>query len=433
MSDRRTIFAKASGEGVAGVAVIRISGPESWDAIVRLTGKDLPTSRRLSRRWLRSTDGTLIDDALIATFEAGSSFTGEQSAEIHCHGGRAVLDSILSELRSFSGCRPALPGEFTRRSFENGRMDLIEVQGLSDLLQAETEYQRRHALRVMSGAISDRTGKWRAALVRARALIEVTIDWADEEVPEDVSPEVITLIENVQAEISADLKAFNRTERLRRGFEVAIVGPPNSGKSSLLNAIAGRDVALVSDIAGTTRDVIEVRCDLGGVLVNFLDTAGIRETEDQVERAGVERAVERARAADLRILLASADTDASSFISSEADDLKVWSKIDLSPGDADFAISTKQGIGISELLGAVESRAKKAAESAGSFGHERQRYVLEAVSRSLSVLVETAAEVDAEVSAEHLRVAIAELDSLTGRRSIEDVLGEVFSTFCVGK
>mgnify|MGYP001793489994 CR=1 FL=1 len=374
-----------------------------------------------------------LDDSMVVVFEPGSSFTDEQSAEIHCHGGLAVVDAILEELEGFAECRHAKPGEFTRRAFEAGRMDLTEVEGLADLIEAETEFQRRQAMRVLSGQSAVKLDQWRTDLIRARALVEVTIDWADEEVPEDVSDEVIGLMKTVQNEIQGELSQFNATERLRHGFEVALIGPPNVGKSSLLNAIAGRDVAIVSEIAGTTRDVLEVRCDLDGIPVTFLDTAGLRASSDEIERVGVQRAIQRAAAADLRVRLQSSDVSDTDEIPSVPVDLTLWSKSDLGRGTADHMISVESGEGIAEFLETVKDRLESTASGAGLFGHERQRLALLACSDALLSGLESFETVEAEVLADDLRRAVTALDELSGRLAVEDVLGDVFSSFCLGK
>lgn len=413
--------------------MIRLSGPQSWTVIGRLTTTQLPEPRYLSRRWIVAADGSRIDDALIALFEKNASFTGEQSAEIQCHGSRAVIDAIFSELGSIGVCRLAEPGEFTRRAFESGNMDLNAVEGLSDLLKAETEFQRRHAMKVLSGGASDLVEQWRNDLVRARALVEVTIDWADEDVPEDVFPEVRETLANLSIRMKDELEKFSRTERLREGYEVAILGPPNVGKSTLLNAIANRDVALTSEIAGTTRDILEIRCDLGGLPVIFLDTAGIREASDQIEKAGIDRAIQRASAADLRIVLSSTDTEETSHELLKAGDIEVWSKADLAPAPDMLNVMATSGQGVAKLLNLVQARLEAKAADPGVFGRQRHQAALTKALKAIEEIQPVLGDLDAEVIAEHLRTAISELDSLSGRNAVEDVLGEVFSTFCLGK
>ncbi|MEM9061932.1 MAG: tRNA uridine-5-carboxymethylaminomethyl(34) synthesis GTPase MnmE [Pseudomonadota bacterium] len=430
---RDTIFAVATGQGQSAIAVIRLSGPEAWSYVETLTGKSAPVPRRLVRRSLVDRFGLTLDDAMLIVFEDGASFTGERSAEIHCHGGRAVVDAILEELSRLGHSRLAEPGEFTRRAFEAGRMDLTEVEGLADLIAAETEFQRKQAIRVSTGQATSKLEDWRSRLIRARALIEVTIDWADEEVPEDVSPEVADLLSGVRGEIAQELKQFARTERLREGFEVALIGPPNVGKSSLLNAIAGRDVAIVSDIAGTTRDVLEVRCNLGGIPVTFLDTAGLRAAADDIERIGVERALARAQAADVRVRLRASDVAETDAHDDVPADLVIWSKCDLDRGDADHFVSAVTGEGIEDFLSSIRARLERHASGVGLFGHARQRDALQKCHDAIVRAQAKTGTSDPEVLADDLRSAVAALDALSGRSSVEDVLGDVFASFCLGK
>ncbi len=429
-----TIFAPATGIAPSAIAVIRLSGPRAHESLCRLIGDPLPAWRTLVLRDLRGADGSVIDRAMVAVFPEGASYTGEAMAEIQCHGSRAVTTDIVAELSNVPGCRLAEPGEFTQRALLGGRMDLTEVEGLADLIASETSEQRRQALRIQSGAVSRRAEGWREALLRARALIEVTIDWADEDVPEDVLPEVARLLEELQSDIEKELSHSGPAERMRSGFEVAIVGPPNVGKSSLLNAIAGRDAAIVSEIAGTTRDVIEVRFDLSGLPVLFLDTAGIREARDGIEGLGIDRAKRRAAAADLRLILASSDAAAESDEGLwRGGDIHVWSKCDLGPGDGDVSVSACEGMGIERLLHMVKARLAERAGQAGVLGHMRQQKAAEgALQRVCASRVMLGTEA-AEHVAEELRLASQELDRLVGRIGVEDVLGEIFGGFCLGK
>jgi tRNA modification GTPase len=298
-----TIFAPATAAGVGAIAMIRISGPDADAALTALTRLPLPALRVASVRQLHDAGGDVLDEALVIRFAKGASFTGESSVEVQCHGGRAVVRAILMALAAVPRLRLAQPGEFTRRALEAGRLDLAQVEGLADLVAAETDAQRRQVLRQMDGVLSRRVEAWRKDLIRARALIEAVIDFVDDDVPLDVTPEVSDLLTRLDAGLTVALDGAKAAERVRSGFEIALIGPPNAGKSTLLNALAGRDVAITSEIAGTTRDVIEVSMDLNGLAVTVLDTAGLRETLDPLESMGIERAMQRARGADLRILL----------------------------------------------------------------------------------------------------------------------------------
>jgi len=427
-----TIFALASGRGKAGVAVVRISGPRSHQAVKALAGH-IPAPRQASLRVLKGGDGSPLDEAFVLVFEEGRSFTGEESAELHLHGSIAVVGMVLGELAHMDGFRLAEPGEFTRRALENERLDLAQIEGLADLIDAETEAQQRQALRVLSGDLGQRAEVWRRKLIRATALVEATIDFADEEVPVDVSPEVVELVEAVALELRHEADGVQVAERIRDGFEVAIVGRPNTGKSTLLNALAGRDAAITSEVAGTTRDVIEVRMDLRGLPVTFLDTAGLRETEDAVEAIGVARARERAVAADLRVFLLE-KPDERPVLEPAAGDVVVVGKCDLRTTEG-FAISGKTGAGIGELISKITETLSNRAQGAGLAIRERHRQALHTAIRALElsrIEVGDGAE-RAELAAESLRTAIRALDSLVGRVDVEDILDEIFTSFCVGK
>lgn len=430
MSD--TIYALASARGKAGVAVVRISGPQAFVAVEKLAGS-LPDPRRAGLRRLRDDEGITLDEALVLIFPEGGSFTGEPVAELHLHGSTATIAAVLRALGAVPGLRLAEPGEFTRRALENERLDLAQVEGLSDLIEAETEAQRRQALRVLSGALGEKAEGWRTKLIRAAALLEATIDFADEEVPVDVSPEVLELIGAVRGELAAEADGAKVAERIRDGFEVAIVGPPNVGKSTLLNALAGRDAAITSEIAGTTRDVIEVRMDLGGLPVTVLDTAGLREAEDEVERIGVERARGRAEAADLRVFLLGSADEAPAF-DPGPEDIVVVGKADLTTTDSP-SVSGKTGQGVSDLVDRIAGVLERRASGVATATRERHR---QAISLSLGSLdaarIEVSAGPDrAELAAEELRTAIRALDSLVGRVDVEHILDEIFASFCLGK
>ncbi|MCW1918900.1 tRNA uridine-5-carboxymethylaminomethyl(34) synthesis GTPase MnmE [Rhodobacter sp. KR11] len=416
-----TIFALASARGKAGVAVFRVSGPIAVASVGRLCA--VPERMGLRRLvW-----GEVLDEALVLRFAAGASFTGEEVVELQVHGSLAVI-RVVSEALLAVGLRPAEAGEFTRRALENGRLDLARVEGLADLVDAETEAQRRQALRVFSGAIGARAEGWRAKLIRAAALIEATIDFADEDVPVDVTPEVLELIETLQAELRAEIAGSVVAERVRDGFEVAIIGAPNVGKSTLLNALAGREAAITSEVAGTTRDVIEVRMDLGGLAVTLLDTAGLRETEDRVEAIGVARALKRAEQADLRVFLLSAP-DEELMMAPLAGDVVVLGKGDLR-GDG---VSGLTGQGVDELVARVRAELEARAAGAGVMTRARHRYAMVAAVEALEIAANRVRVAGAELVAEELRQAGRALDVLVGRVDVENLLDEIFSSFCIGK
>lgn len=427
-----TIFAQASAQGKSGVAIIRLSGPFAHDAVRQLAG-DVPEARRASLRTLRW-HGDLIDEALVLIFAEGASFTGEASAELQLHGSIAVTRAVLGALASIPGLRPADPGEFTRRALENGRLDLAQVEGLADLIDSETEVQRKQAQRVLSGSIGARTEVWRARLIRAAALLEATIDFADEDVPFDVAPEVLGLIDQLLEEFRNEAEGARVAERIRDGFEVAIVGRPNSGKSTLINALAGRDAALTSDVPGTTRDVIEVRMDLGGLPVTILDTAGLRETDDKVESLGIARALMRARDCDLRVFLLDGSGIPDGIVP-QKDDILIHGKADLGTSSTLPAVSGLTGAGITDLMDVIAAELAKRMARAGTITRDRHRLALV---RAIDALVAARSEVNngpdrSELAAEHLRSAIRAVDLLVGRIGVELLLGEIFSSFCIGK
>ena len=426
-----TIYALATAQGRAGVAVVRISGPQAHEACIHLCG-DIPEPRRSALRVLTGADGVKLDEALVLVFPHGGSFTGEAVVELHLHGSTAVVAAVLRELSALPGLRAAEAGEFTRRALENGRLDLAQVEGLADLIDAETEAQRRQALRVLSGDLGRLAEGWRRDLIRAAALLEATIDFADEDVPVDVTPEVSDLLHSVQADLRRQSAGVATAERIRTGFEVAIVGAPNVGKSTLLNALAGREAAITSEYAGTTRDVIEVRMDLGGIPVTLLDTAGLRETSDVVEGIGITRARERAALADLRVFLI--DGEDQPDLSPEPEDIVVRAKADLLQDKAG-AVSGISGEGIESLVGEITSRLSGRLSGLGIATRERHRV---AMLRAVSALDDAARHlllgpVAYELTAEELRQAIRALESLVGRVDVENLLDEIFSSFCVGK
>jgi tRNA modification GTPase len=422
-----TIFALATATGRAGIAVVRISGPLARDAAERFVGT-LPEHGR-TLRTLRDGEGAVVDHALVLTFDQGRSFTGECVVELHLHGSLAVIHAVLRLLGNVPGLRHAEAGEFTRRAMDNGRLDLAQVEGLADLIDAETEAQRRQAMRVLSGALGRKAEGWRASLIRAAALIEATIDFADEDVPVDVTPEVAELLLGVRAELRDEAIGVGIAERIRDGFEVAIVGAPNVGKSTLLNYLAGRDAAITSVHAGTTRDVIEVRLDLDGLPVTVLDTAGLRAASDEVEKIGIARARERAARADIRIhLLGPGDIPQIPVVQG---DVVVAAKADLT-GEG---VSGVSGQGVDRLVMQLASELRGRAARVGFAMRERHRIAMERSILNIDEAIRLLPQAQgfADLIAEELRRGISAIDSLVGRVDVEDILDEIFASFCIGK
>lgn len=424
------IFALASAMGRSGVAVVRISGEGSRGALTGMAGTLPPEGRSL--RVLRDADGGLLDQALVLTFAEGASFTGEEVVELQLHGSIAVVQAVLRALTVIPGMRAAGPGEFTQRAMENGRLDLAQVEGLADLIDAETEAQRRQAFRVFAGALGDLAESWRVRLIRAAALVEATIDFADEDVPVDVGPEVSALLTSVVTELRAESDGVRIAERIRDGFEVAIVGPPNVGKSTLLNRLAGRDVALTSEVAGTTRDVLEVRLELDGLPVTLLDTAGLGESTDPLDVLGMERGRTRAELADLRVHLLLPGFRP--VVPVRPGDLVLRAKSDVSVGDLP-GVSGTTGAGVADLVDAISSQLADKVAGGGIALRERHRLAMLRATGHLRVARHLAVERPgaSELVAEEIRAALRAIDSLVGRVDVEDILGEIFARFCIGK
>jgi tRNA modification GTPase len=435
----QTIFALSSGRPPTAIAIVRISGAQSGAALQGLGGK-LPVPRMAKRVLLKDAAGEPIDDAVVLWFPGPASATGEDVAELHVHGSRAVLATLFAHLSTLPGLRPAEPGEFTRRAFENGKIDLTEAEGLDDLIHADTDRQRRQALSQLNGLLGDRARDWRRQIIEASALIEAGIDFADEgDVPEELTAPALARIKHLLGEIDTVLASHGCGERLRDGLTVVIAGPPNAGKSTLMNQLARREVAIVSPYAGTTRDIIEVQLDLDGYPVTVLDTAGIRDTDDPVEQEGVRRARARAAAADLVLWLAE---DASEI--DRQGDTPLWmirNKSDLTGvGEGSeasgpiFRISAKQGDGIPSLIDALVSfaRAYFGSHETGLITRERQRKLLQETAGALRRSLETI-DLGEELAAEELRSAAFSLGKLLGRVDVEDLLDVIFREFCIGK
>ena len=422
MSD--TIFALASAPGKAGVSIFRISGSGAQDIAIKLCG-NVPICRGL--RVLRY-NGTVLDKVLVLSFKQGASFTGENVIEFHCHGSPAVVATITDSL-SAVGARLADPGEFTRRALQNERLDLCQVEGLSDLIEAETELQRRQAYALMDGGLTDKVDRWRASLVRATALVEVTIDFVDEDVPVDVSVEVNTLISSVVRDLQSEIDGSFVAERVREGFEVAIIGPPNIGKSTLLNTLAGRQAAITSEIAGTTRDVIEVRMDLNGIPVTILDTAGLRETKDKIEELGVVLARKRAELADLRVFLTLDGKTIGLGVDPGSDDLVLRGKADDGGG-----VSGKTGAGLDQMIKHITRVLGDRVAFAQSAVRQRHRLAMKDAINYISQAKKLlASNGESELIAMELNTALHAMNSIIGRVGVEDLLDEIFASFCLGK
>lgn len=421
------------------MAVIRLSGLRTAAAVEALIG-GLPEARKAALRRVRNPgSGETIDRGLVLWFPAPGSFTGEDVAEFHLHGGPAVIDAVLEVLANQEGCRPAEAGEFTRRAFENGKLDLTEVEGLADLIEAQTEGQRRQALRQMEGAFGQAVGRWREALVRALAYAEADLDFPDEDLPHGVAGQVRDVLGPLRADIAGQLADGRRGERLRRGYQVAILGAPNVGKSSLLNRMAQRPAAIVSDTAGTTRDVIEVQMDLGGLPVTVSDTAGLRESRDDIEAEGVRRALGAAEKADAVLWVrdaSEAETGKDEPANGSVPVIVVDNKCDLAPSESgnseNVRISALTGDGVNELLTKLTRLlSREAAPGEGQLiTRMRHRQALEEV---VSALDRAQAADDAELMAEDLRLAVRALGRLTGRVDVEELLDVIFRDFCIGK
>lgn len=424
-----TIFALASGSARSAIAVVRISGPSSETAVTGLCGGSLPPPRYASLRRLRGPSGVTLDHALVLWLPGPGTYTGEDSAELHLHGGRAVIDGVADALTG-AGLRPAEPGEFTRRAFLNGRMDLVEAEAVHDLVSAETEAQRVQALRQLEGKLGALYHDWADRLRGILAYQEALIDFPDEDLPPEVEDQLLATLHSVRTDIAAHLHDGGRGEKLREGLFFAITGAPNVGKSTLINALAERDVAIVSDRPGTTRDVLETRVVLGGVPVTLVDTAGLRETSDSIEAEGVRRALARARDADLVMTLIEAGSPAPA----EHGGLLIANKADLGATIPDGAIpiSAKTGLGLTELRARLATIARQMTESNGPPPLTRARH--------RAALTEAAGHLDAalradlpELRGEDLRLAMRALGRITGHVRVEDILDTVFSKFCIGK
>ncbi|WP_374763124.1 tRNA uridine-5-carboxymethylaminomethyl(34) synthesis GTPase MnmE [Yunchengibacter salinarum] len=448
-----TIFALSSGPGIGGVAVLRLSGPRALSTLDGLCpGKPRPDPRRATLRRLIDPDtGTRLDEALVLTFPGPHSFTGEDVVELHVHGGRAVVEGVLATLSRQSGCRMAEPGEFSRRAFDNGRLDLTEVEGLGDLIQAQTAAQKEQALRQMDGVLRRLYEGWRERLMQALARLEADIDFPDEDLPEGIGAAVRPELGVLRNEMARHLADGARGRTLRDGFRIVLLGAPNAGKSTLMNRLAQSDVAIVTTEAGTTRDVLDVQMDLGGYPVRLVDTAGLREGGGAVEREGIRRARERAEQADLKLILVRADCwdafcagedsetaafidDRSLLVVTQKDRVDVFHVEHDSPWTPSVALSAETGEGMETLQALLEARVSMMLGGAEAVPLTRQRHA-QAVTDAIEHLTrfDAMADQDPVLAAEDVRLASRALGRITGRVGVEDMLDKVFSEFCIGK
>jgi tRNA modification GTPase len=464
MTRAETIFALASGGGQAGIAVIRISGEGAGGALTALSGAALPEPRVAAHRRLyppkegagrcdgEATGAAPLDEGLVLWFPAPRSFTGEDVAELHIHGGRASVEAISAALASIEGLRPAEPGEFTRRAFENGKMDLTQAEALADLVAAETEAQRRQAMDQLSGTQAALYDGWRADLIAVLGEVEASIDFSEEDLPESLLESIDSRVTVLKNNINQYLNDNHAGERLRAGLTAVILGAPNVGKSSLLNRLAGRDVAIVAETAGTTRDVIEVHLDLGGFPVTIADTAGLREAEGAIEEEGIRRARARGAAADIKILVFDAgewpDLDPETAALIDDDALIICNKTDLRDPRQNgkelhyvgedgvkyptYCVSAKKGLGLSEALRALQSMAGALFSHAGPAPLTRARHRV-ALCKTVAALDRIGVDKPLELIAEDLRLAARGLGRITGRVDVEDILDRIFAEFCIGK
>ncbi|RWH68945.1 MAG: tRNA uridine-5-carboxymethylaminomethyl(34) synthesis GTPase MnmE [Mesorhizobium sp.] len=435
-----SIVALSSGRLPAGVAVIRISGPQSRLVVETIAGS-MVQNRVAAYRKFTAPDGSVLDSGLVVFFAGPNSFTGEDIAEFHVHGGRAVVARMLETIAGFDGVRHAEPGEFTRRAFLNGKVDLVETEALADLVNAETEAQRRFAVQNAEGAQSELYLNWRRRLIHARAMIEAEIDFSDEDdVPGSVADTVWSDVRAMIDEIERHVQGFRAAEIIRDGFEVVILGAPNAGKSSLFNALARREAAIVTEEPGTTRDLLEVVLDLEGMRVRVTDTAGLRETPGRIEAIGIERARSKAGTADLLLVLEDmVEPVPIGAIPADVPSLRIGTKVDLLRDESlvaryDAVISTRDGTGLAELLAEIARRAAAQIGQAGDILPSRLRHVelLNETKRFLLAAV-TGSERGQELRAEELRLAADRLGRIVGAVDVEDMLDVIFSQFCIGK
>tara|TARA_Y100000591_G_scaffold303619_1_gene299650 strand:- start:347 stop:1678 length:1332 start_codon:yes stop_codon:yes gene_type:complete len=442
-----TIYALSSGPGISGIAVIRISGTKTDQIISSLTKSSPPKIREATLKKITNPkNGGLIDEGLVLFFRGPNSYTGEDMAELHVHGSKAVVQEILNVLEEFDDCRLAEPGEFTKLAFQNNKINLLKAESIGDLIAAETELQRKQALRIMSGDSSKKFNFWREELIKILSDIEAKIDFPEEDIPENVSKNVKDRCENVKNEIKATLDDNKTGEIIREGFKIAIIGPPNVGKSSLLNYLSKREVAIVSEMAGTTRDVIETHLNIGGIPVIISDTAGIRNSSDEIEAKGVKLAINRAEDADLNIILLDPKRlDFKGFFNEKLHHKSILAinKSDLGTEHlkninfkiTPLVISIKENNNLDKLIEAIKSKIKKQFLRTNDvlITRSRHRLHLKECYKHLQVFIDKKNKHEFDLAAEDLRLSIRHLGTIVGKVDVEEILGSIFDNFCIGK
>ena len=442
-----TIYALSTGPGISGIAVIRVSGKNTAEVVKKITGSKLPTPRVATLKKFNKVKGKeLIDEGVIIWFPAPNSYTGEDLAEFHVHGSRAVVHALQLEISKIKNCRLAEAGEFTKRAFQNGRINLLKAESIADLISSETEIQRKQALKIMSGKSSEKFNSWREKLLKILSHVEAKIDFPDEDLPENIIKEIQKTSNNVLVEIKKTLDDEKVGERIREGFKIAIVGPPNSGKSSLLNYLSKRDVAIVSEIAGTTRDVIETHLNLDGYPVVVSDTAGIRSSKNEIEKKGIKIALKRAQDADLKLVIVSAKkVDFTGVLKNllTKNAILVVNKTDLIKGKKNnkfkkyehIFISIKKSSNLNKLILKIKNKLKSKFTTTENIliTRERHRQNLINCVEHLKKFREKKSVHDFDKAAEDLRLATRHLGMIVGKVDVEELLGSIFNDFCIGK
>jgi len=442
-----TIYALSSGPGISGVAVVRVSGKETAEVVKKLTGKELPSPRVATLKKFNKIDtNELIDEGVIIWFPGPNSYTGEDLAEFHVHGSRAVVGALHASISNIENCRLAEPGEFTKRAFQNGRINLMKAESIGDLISAETEIQRKQAVKIMNGRSSEKFNSWREKLLKILSHVEAKIDFPDEDLPEDILFKIKNTSEQVSKEINKILEDEKVGERIREGFKIAIVGPTNAGKSSLLNYLSKRDVAIVSEIAGTTRDVIETHLNLDGYPVVLSDTAGIRDSKDEIEKKGIKLALKRAEEADLRlVVIEPKNLDFTGFLKDifDKNSILVINKCDLKHVQLNqqmkklehVLISIKNNTNIDQLISKIKKKLKNKFITNEDIliTRERHRQHLVQCSDYLKNFNKKNESEDFDKAAEDLRLATRHLGMIVGKVDVEEILGSIFNDFCIGK